>query len=214
MKTAEPAPMPMVLVARPVPCRRCGGRGYLPVVACGWCAYMKRVSENAGLPSPALVWHFPEDLYSEDLSECPAFPCGHPFGGWPAERGQAECPKCEGRGDVLVRKTAEAWAKQDAKEARQKKQEASDAAKVLAEYGAAGGYSARQVRQMLRWLRPVCEAHCRQTGKPCPRPVVLGAVRCRQHGGLSTGPKTAEGRARIADSNRRRKTRKEGEPAH
>lgn len=209
----EPAPRPMVLVARPVPCRHCRGRGALPVVACGWCAYMKRVSENAALPSPALVWHFPEDLHSQDPSG-EAFPCGHPFDGWPAERGQAECTKCEGSGDVQDWKTAAAWAKQDAKEARQKKQDASDAAKVLAKYGTAGGYSARKVRQMLRWLRPVCEAHCRQTGKPCPNPVVLGRVRCRQHGGLSTGPKTADGRARIGESNRRRQARKEGEPAH
>ena len=31
-----------------------------------------------------------------------------------------------------------------------------------------------------------------------------GKARCRFHGGLSTGPRTAEGRARIAEAQRRR----------
>jgi hypothetical protein len=43
------------------------------------------------------------------------------------------------------------------------------------------------------------------TGKPCQmRPATPYADRCRLHGGLSTGPKTAEGRARIAEAQRRR----------
>jgi hypothetical protein len=33
--------------------------------------------------------------------------------------------------------------------------------------------------------------------------------RCRMHGGLSTGPKTPEGRWRIAESNRSRSVRSE-----
>lgn len=32
----------------------------------------------------------------------------------------------------------------------------------------------------------------------CRRPPIKGKKRCRLHGGLSTGPKTAEGKARIA----------------
>jgi hypothetical protein len=32
----------------------------------------------------------------------------------------------------------------------------------------------------------------------------LGKWRCKLHGGLSSGPKTAEGRARIAEAQRRR----------
>jgi hypothetical protein len=32
----------------------------------------------------------------------------------------------------------------------------------------------------------------------------LGKARCRFHGGLSTGPKTEAGRARIAEAQRRR----------
>jgi hypothetical protein len=58
-----------------------------------------------------------------------------------------------------------------------------------------------------RW-RPRCGAMCRD-GHPCQARVVskpngLLAKRCRLHGGLSTGPKTAKGRQRIVESNRRR----------
>jgi hypothetical protein len=51
--------------------------------------------------------------------------------------------------------------------------------------------------------RPVCGAQNRQ-GKPCSVKVEPGKRRCRFHGGLSTGPKTAAGRARIAEAQRRR----------
>jgi hypothetical protein len=34
--------------------------------------------------------------------------------------------------------------------------------------------------------------------------VEFGKARCRFHGGLSTGPKTGAGRARIAEAQRRR----------
>jgi hypothetical protein len=51
--------------------------------------------------------------------------------------------------------------------------------------------------------RPICGARNRQ-GKPCAVRVEPGKRRCRFHGGLSTGPKTAAGRARIAEAQRRR----------
>ncbi len=51
--------------------------------------------------------------------------------------------------------------------------------------------------------RPLCGAKTR-AGTPCRMVVVEGRERCCLHGGMSTGPKTAEGRARIAESNRRR----------
>jgi hypothetical protein len=51
--------------------------------------------------------------------------------------------------------------------------------------------------------RPTCGARNRQ-GKPCAVRVEPGKRRCRFHGGLSTGPKTATGRARIAEAQRRR----------
>ncbi len=41
-----------------------------------------------------------------------------------------------------------------------------------------------------------CGAFARSTGKPCQRkPLANG--RCRNHGGLSTGPKTQDGKARA-----------------
>ena len=56
--------------------------------------------------------------------------------------------------------------------------------------------------------RPRCGARTRR-GDPCRALVVWPKggkprARCRMHGGLSTGPRTAEGRERIAESNRRR----------
>jgi hypothetical protein len=43
--------------------------------------------------------------------------------------------------------------------------------------------------------RPKCGARTRAGGS-CRAPVVRGKSRCRMHGGLSTGPRTAEGKAR------------------
>lgn len=51
--------------------------------------------------------------------------------------------------------------------------------------------------------RPACEARTR-AGTACRKKVVPGKQRCRFHGGLSTGPKTAEGRARIAEAQKMR----------
>jgi hypothetical protein len=51
---------------------------------------------------------------------------------------------------------------------------------------------------------PKCGAKTRR-GTPCQmRPLLPWSLRCRLHGGLSTGPKTAEGRQRIAETQRRR----------
>ncbi|MEJ6390473.1 HGGxSTG domain-containing protein [Gymnodinialimonas ulvae] len=49
----------------------------------------------------------------------------------------------------------------------------------------------------------LCGAKTR-TGEPCQRKPILGRKRCRNHGGMSTGPKTEEGLARIAEGQRRR----------
>jgi hypothetical protein len=55
--------------------------------------------------------------------------------------------------------------------------------------------------------RPLCGARTRD-GRPCCARVVEKtngqlARRCRMHGGMSTGPRTVEGRAAIVESNRR-----------
>ena len=44
---------------------------------------------------------------------------------------------------------------------------------------------------------PLCGAKTR-SGKPCAKHLMNEKRRCRLHGGLSTDPKTAEGKARIA----------------
>ena len=50
------------------------------------------------------------------------------------------------------------------------------------------------------WPGQRCGAKtCR--GVPCQRPANKRNGRCRLHGGQSTGPKTAEGRAKIAAAN-------------
>ncbi|MGB3317287.1 MAG: HGGxSTG domain-containing protein [Albidovulum sp.] len=51
--------------------------------------------------------------------------------------------------------------------------------------------------------RPQCGAITRQLFA-CANRIVPGKTRCRFHGGLSTGPKTIEGKARIAAAQRLR----------
>jgi hypothetical protein len=68
-------------------------------------------------------------------------------------------------------------------------------------------------RDAARWIPEdgLCGARTR-AGYPCRGipvfrpPGTPGRARCRLHGGKSTGPRTPEGRARIAESNRRRAT--------
>jgi len=51
--------------------------------------------------------------------------------------------------------------------------------------------------------QPICGAQRKYDGAPCQgRP--LRNDRCKLHGGKSSGPKTAEGRARIAEAQRDR----------
>ena len=55
-----------------------------------------------------------------------------------------------------------------------------------------------------------CNAKTRQ-GTPCKRKPISGGKRCRNHGGLSTGPKSEEGKERIRQGQIKRwaKARKE-----
>jgi hypothetical protein len=48
-----------------------------------------------------------------------------------------------------------------------------------------------------------CGAHARTTGNPC-QAKALANGRCKNHGGMSTGPKTVEGRQAIANATRQR----------
>ena len=58
----------------------------------------------------------------------------------------------------------------------------------------------------IHW-RPICGAKCRD-GHSCKRRAVEGHWRCANHGGRSTGPRTVEGKAAIAASNRTNEARK------
>ena len=48
-----------------------------------------------------------------------------------------------------------------------------------------------------------CEAYARSTGSPCKAKAMTNG-RCKNHGGMSTGPKTPEGRQTIAQATRQR----------
>ena len=48
-----------------------------------------------------------------------------------------------------------------------------------------------------------CGAHARSTGKPCKAKALTNG-RCRNHGGLSTGPRTFAGRRAVAEATRKR----------
>ena len=50
------------------------------------------------------------------------------------------------------------------------------------------------------WPGQRCLAKTRK-GTPCQNPAVKDKNRCRMHGGKSTGPRTAEGKARVAAAN-------------
>lgn len=58
-------------------------------------------------------------------------------------------------------------------------------------------------RPIPRAERPRCGARTR-AGAPCQCRIVPGKRRCRMHGGLSTGPRTEDGKARISAAQRRR----------
>jgi hypothetical protein len=48
-----------------------------------------------------------------------------------------------------------------------------------------------------------CGAYARSTGSPCKAKVMPNG-RCKNHGGMSTGPKTPEGRQAISQATRQR----------
>jgi hypothetical protein len=65
-----------------------------------------------------------------------------------------------------------------------------------------------------RRRRPLCGAKTRAGGS-CQVRAEPGRARCRFHGGKSTGPKTDEGRTRIAEAQRRRwRAYREDQRAH
>jgi hypothetical protein len=89
-------------------------------------------------------------------------------------------------------------------------------------------HEARRTTRTRKPDRPRCGARCRsRDGAPCAAPPVWDPQRnrprngrCRIHGGLSTGPRTAKGRARCSDAGRRgalkrwEASRSENSPRH
>jgi len=61
----------------------------------------------------------------------------------------------------------------------------------------------REAQRLVR-LRVLCGAKTTRKGTPCKNMSEPGRRRCKFHGGMSTGPKTAEGRERIAEAQRQR----------
>ena len=63
--------------------------------------------------------------------------------------------------------------------------------------------------------RQPCGAFARSTRKPCQGapPVTAWRPRCKLHGGMSTGPRTEEGRRRRQEAMKERWLRKRGEQA-
>ncbi len=57
-----------------------------------------------------------------------------------------------------------------------------------------------------------CGARTRK-GNPCRAMAINGKGRCKFHGGMSTGPKTVAGRARIAEAQRKRWAKMRGFPS-
>lgn len=70
-------------------------------------------------------------------------------------------------------------------------------------YARANKFARPAVAVPIRHIRPmpsrvVCGARRRRDGKPCEALSVPGKRRCKWHGGQSTGPRTTEGKAKVA----------------
>ncbi len=59
---------------------------------------------------------------------------------------------------------------------------------------------------------PRCGAHARSTGEPCKAKAMTNG-RCRNHGGMSTGAKTEEGKASIRQALKERMSGFQGQSA-
>lgn len=185
-----PEPSPAPLIPRLVNCRPCKGRGGLPVVSCDACAFFCRA-----LGKPEGGW---QDM---DALTRWTFPCGHPTMPHNVLHGWMPCQDCKGSGQVIERRTEAQWARRDTREALQLKRGQSQAVLLMVSHGAALGYSQAFLKMLLKTL-PTCGARGKRTGKPCPRRVVLGAMRCHFHG-AGGGPKTQAGRDAIAAARRK-----------
>lgn len=58
-------------------------------------------------------------------------------------------------------------------------------------------------QQLIQVALARCGAYARTTGNPCQAKALTNG-RCKNHGGMSTGPKTPEGRQAISQATRKR----------
>ncbi|MGH8062206.1 MAG: HGGxSTG domain-containing protein [Pseudoxanthomonas sp.] len=56
-----------------------------------------------------------------------------------------------------------------------------------------------RVRAQRRKDNPLCGARTR-SGLPCKAKAILGRARCKCHGGMSTGPRTEAGKAKVTNN--------------
>jgi hypothetical protein len=64
-------------------------------------------------------------------------------------------------------------------------------------------YAQKNLREAVMRHKFKCGAYARSTGNPCQAKAMTNG-RCKNHGGMSTGPKSPEGRQAIADATRQR----------
>lgn len=88
--------------------------------------------------------------------------------------------------------------------------QAQEDAKIDAVLATMRDTSKAREAQRIASLRVICGAKTRK-GTPCRCKSEAGKRRCKYHGGLSTGPKTQEGRDRIAEAQRKRWARVKAE---
>ncbi len=117
--------------------------------------------------------------------------------------------RCRGGSSAVATRPSECTAKAGFSGLLRARHGVGNMATVLTSHPDAIG-SVRPRARTLKQDRPRCGAKTR-AGAPCRARVVWDDVlyrprngRCRMHGGLSTGPRTEEGRRRVAESNRRR----------
>ena len=61
-------------------------------------------------------------------------------------------------------------------------------------------------------LKKLCGAFARSTGQPCKAKALVNG-RCKNHGGMSTGPKTLEGRLAVSLATKQRMAAGQGKTA-
>jgi len=64
-------------------------------------------------------------------------------------------------------------------------------------------YAQTNLKEVVMRQKIKCGAYARSTGQPCQAKALTNG-RCKNHGGMSTGPTTLEGRQAIAQATRQR----------